>query len=66
MWLLWDWTEASPAIGSGGQRELRRGLVAVQEAKEGCEKLGRRLRSWRVFLDRQSALWIERQWDQVG
>ena len=48
------WTEASPTMGSG-QQELLRGLAVVLEAKEGCEMLRRRLRSWEVFLDCQSA-----------
>ena len=40
LWLLWDWTEALPTMGSGEQRELRRGVAAIQEAKEMCERHG--------------------------
>ena len=59
--LLWDGRKASPAMGSDGQWELRRGVVAVQEAKERLGTLRRKLGCWRMFLDRQSALWFKRQ-----
>ena len=45
------WTEASPTMGSDGQRDCGVAQAMIREAKARCRMFGRMLWDWGMLLD---------------